>query len=43
MSTISSFKRKENKHMYRVKACMKNFCGFLGKHAMKIINLKKKK
>ena len=43
MSTISSFRRKENKHMYRGKACMKKFCGILGKHAMKIINFKKKK
>ena len=44
MSTISSFKIIENKHdMYRGKDCMKKFCEFLRKHAMKIINFKKKK
>ena len=43
MSTISSFRSTENEHMYRVKDCMKKFCEFLREHAMKIINLKKKK
>ena len=43
MSTISSFKSIENKHdVYRGKDCMKKFCEFLRKHAMKIINFKKK-
>ena len=44
MSTISSFKSRENKHdVYRGKDCIKKFCEFLREHAMKIINLKKKK
>ena len=44
MSTISSFRSIENKHdVYRGKGCMKKFCQFLRKHAMKIINFKKKK
>ena len=43
MSTISSFRSIENKHdVYRGKDCMKKFCEFLRKHAMKIINFKKK-
>ena len=42
MSTISSFRRTEDKHdMYRGKDCMKRFCEFLREHTMKIINLKK--
>ena len=44
MSTISSFTSIENKHdVYRGKDCMKTFCEYLREHAMKIINLKKKK
>ena len=44
MSTISSFRRMENKHdVYRDKDCMKKFCESLTGHAMKIINFKKKK
>ena len=44
MSTISSFRSIENKHdVYRGKNCRKKFCEFLRKHAMKIINFKKKK
>ena len=44
MSTISSFKSIGNKHdVYRDKDCMKKFCELLRKHAMKIINFKKKK
>ena len=44
MSTISPFRNIENKHgVYRDKGCMKKFCEFLTKHAMKIINVKKKK
>ena len=44
MSTISSFRRIENKHdVYRGKDCMKKFCKFLREHVMKIINFKKKK
>ena len=44
MSTISTFRSIENKHdIYRGKDCMKKFCEFLTEHAMKIINLKKKK
>ena len=43
MSTISSFRSIENKHdVCRGKDCMKKFCEFLRKHAMKIINFKKK-
>ena len=44
MSTISSFRRIENKHdVYRGKDCMKKFCEFLREHVMKINNFKKKK
>ena len=44
MSTISSFRRIENKHnVYRGKNCMKKFCESLREHAMKIINSKKRK
>ena len=44
LSTISSFKNIENKHdMYRGKDCMKKFCESLRDHAIKIINIKKKK
>ena len=44
MSTISSFRNIENKHnVNRGKDCMKNFCEYLRKHAMKIINFQKKK
>ena len=44
MSTISSFRRIENKHdMYRGKDYMKKFCEFLREHAMKKINCKKTK
>ena len=43
MSTISSFKSKENKRdVYRVKDCMKKFYESLREHAMEIINFKKK-
>ena len=39
MFTISSLKTIENKHdVYRGKDCMKQFCEFLGEHAMEIIN-----
>ena len=44
MSTISSFRSIKNKHhVYRAKHYMKKFCELLREHAMKIINLKKKK
>ena len=44
MSTISSFRSTENKYdVYRGKDCMKKFCEFLGKHAIKIIHFKRKK
>ena len=44
MSIISSFKSIQNKHgIYRGKNCMKKFCKSLKKHAMEIINFKKKK
>ena len=44
MTTISSFGSIKNKHnIYRGKDCMKNFFELLRKHAMKIINFKKKK
>ena len=44
MSAISSFRSIENKHdIYRGKDCMEKFCEFLREHAMKIINLKRKK
>ena len=39
MPTISSFRSIENKHdVYRSKDCMRKFCEFLRKPAMKIIN-----
>ena len=42
--TISSFRSIEKKHdVYRGKKCMKKLCEFLREHAIKIINLKKKK
>ena len=44
MSTILSFESIENKHdVYKGKDCIKIFCEFLGEHAMKIINFKRKK
>ena len=44
ISTISSFTTIENKHdVYRGKDCMKKFCEFLRKYAVKIINFKNKK
>ena len=44
LSTISSFRSIENKHdVYREKDCIRKFCEFLREHAMKIINIKKKK
>ena len=44
MSTKSLFRSIENKHdVCRGKDCMKSFFDFLRKHAMKIINFKKKK
>ena len=44
MSTISSFKRIENKHdVYIDKDCMKKFCECLIEHPIKIFNFKKKK
>ena len=44
MSTISSFRSIENKHdEYRGKDCVQNFCESVREHAMRIINLKKKK
>ena len=44
LSAISSFRSIENKHdVYRGKDYMKEFYEFLSKHAMKIINFKKKK
>ena len=44
MSTLSSFKIKENKHdVHRSKNCMKKFCESLRKHAMKITNFKNNK
>ena len=43
-STISSFKSIENNHdVCRCKNYMKIFCEFLREHAMKIINIKRKK
>ena len=39
VSTILSFRSIENKHdVYRGKDCIKRFCEFLRKHAMKIVN-----
>ena len=44
MSTISSFRRIENKHdVYRSKDCIKKVFEFLREHAMKMVNFKKKK
>ena len=44
MSTISSFKSRENKHdIYGGKACMKKLFEPLSEHKMEIINFKKKK
>ena len=43
MSTISSFRSIEKHNVYRRKDSIKKFCEFLRKHAMKIINFKKKK
>ena len=44
MSTISSFKSMENKYdVYRGKYCMKQVCGSVREHAMKIVNFEKKK
>ena len=41
MSTISSFKDKENKHdVYRSKDCMNQFYEFLRERIIKIINFK---
>ena len=42
MSTISSFRRINNKHdVYRGKGSMKKSCEYLTEHAMKIINFEK--
>ena len=44
MSTISSFRSIENQdNLYKGKDCMETFCKFLRKHAIEIINFKKKK
>ena len=44
MSTVSSFKRIENKDdVYRVKDCMKRFFKSLREQAKEITNFKKKK
>ena len=44
VSTISSFKSIENKHVVcRVKYCMKKFCKPLREHVLDIITFKKKK
>ena len=44
MSTISSFKSRENKHdIYGGKDCMKKLFEPLSEHKMEIINFKKKK
>ena len=44
MSTVSSFRRIENKHdMYRGKDYMEKFFEFLREHAIKKINCKKTK
>ena len=44
MSIISSFRSIKNKHdVQRGKDCMKTFCEFLREHAMKRINLGRKK
>ena len=43
MSTISSFKRIENKYdIYIYEDCIKSLCEFLRKHGMKTNNFKKK-
>ena len=44
MSTISSFRSKEDKHdVYGGKDCTKKFREFLREHSMKINNFKTKK
>ena len=44
MSTISSFRNIGNQHdVYRGKDCMKKFCESLRDHAMKILDLKKRR
>ena len=44
MSTISSFRSKENKHdLYIGTDCMKKFCESLREHTMKITNFSLKK
>ena len=45
MSTVSLFRKIENKYdVYRGKDCMKKFCESLREqHALKVINLKRKK
>ena len=44
MSIISSVRSIKNKHdVQRGKDCMKTFCEFLREHAMKRINLGRKK
>ena len=41
---MAPFKSLENKHdVYRGKDCIKKVCEFLREHAMKIINISKKK
>ena len=43
MPSIALFRTIENKYdVYIDKDCMKKFCKFLRKHAMKIIKFKKK-
>ena len=43
MPSIALFRNIENKYdVYIDKDCMKKFCKFLRKHAMKIIKFKKK-
>ena len=43
VSTILSFKRRENKHdVYRGKDCMKKLCKSLREHPVKTIDFKKK-
>ena len=44
MSAICSFRSIENKYdLYRGKNCIKRFCEFVRKNAMKIIGFKKEK
>ena len=44
MSTISSFRRTENKHdVYRGKDCMKKFCVSFREHARRSLILRRKK